>query len=30
MFGSIWILHPDISKFGGVKSEHFLTLGDKI
>ena len=30
MFGSVWILHSDVSKFGGIKSEHFLTLGYKI
>ena len=30
MFGGVWILHIDVSEFGGVKSEHSLTLGDKI
>ena len=29
-FGSIWILHPKVSKFGGVKSKHYQILGDKI
>ena len=29
-FGSIWILHPQIIKFHGVKSKHPQILGYKI
>jgi len=29
-FGGVWILHPKVSEFGGVKSKHSQTLGGKI
>ena len=29
-FRGIWILHPEVSEFGYVKSKHLLTLGGKI
>ena len=29
-FGSVWILHPKISKFGGIKSKYLETLWGKI
>ena len=29
-FWEVWILYPKVSKFWGIKSQHFQTLGSKI